>query len=98
VKTPPRIGPTMLDNPNMLPNAPIYKGLLRSGIANAMIVIPPENKPAAPEPAIARPVIKILELEAMAEITEPTVQISIYFDETTRVNGFYYLRRQSVLL
>jgi hypothetical protein len=73
VKTPPKIGPTMLDTPNMLDNAAIYNGRLRNGTANAMIVIPPENKPAAPDPATARPTMRTFELGATAQMIEPTV-------------------------
>jgi hypothetical protein len=72
VRTPPNIGPTMLDMPNMLPTAPMNIGLCRNGIENAMIVIPPENSPAAPNPATALPMINTLELFARAHTIEPT--------------------------
>jgi hypothetical protein len=58
----------------MLDSAAMYNGLLRRGTANATMVIPPENKPAAPEPAIALPTMRTFELGATAQTIEPTTQ------------------------
>jgi hypothetical protein len=38
--SPPRIGPTILDTPNILERAAMYKGRLRRGTAKATIVMP----------------------------------------------------------
>jgi hypothetical protein len=56
----------------MLESAAMYNGRLRKGTENATIVIPPENKPAAPEPAIARPTMRTFEFGATAQTMEPT--------------------------
>ena len=62
VRTPPRIGPITEEIPNMLDNMAIYIARFLNGTANPMIVIPPENKPEAPAPAMARPTISMTEL------------------------------------
>lgn len=51
----------------------IYIGLDRIGTAYAIIVIPPEYSPAAPAPAIARPMMRVMELCATAQTIEPTI-------------------------
>lgn len=67
----------MLETPNMLESAAIYNGRLRNGTENAIMVIPPENKPAAPDPATARPPMRTLEFGATAHIIEPTIRVPI---------------------
>jgi hypothetical protein len=43
--------------------------------------MPPENKPAAPDPAMARPTMRTLEFGATAHTTEPTVdECQLCFD------------------
>jgi hypothetical protein len=47
-------------------------GRRRSGTVNPTMVIPPENSPAAPDPAMALPAMRTLEFGATAHTTEPT--------------------------
>ena len=58
VKTPPSNGPATLAIPHIPPIAPMKVGLLCSGTVCARIISAPENKPAAPTPAIARPTMR----------------------------------------
>jgi hypothetical protein len=76
VNIPPRIGPTMDDTPNMLARVAKYMGLVFNGAAKPTMVILPENNPAAPMPAMARPMIKSADVGAMAHTTDPTVDVS----------------------
>lgn len=58
MNTPPNSGPATLAIPHMPPIAPMKVGLLCSGTTCARIINAPENKPAAPKPAIARPTMR----------------------------------------
>lgn len=49
-------------------------GRCRMGTVKPTMVMPPENKPAAPVPAMALPTIRTLELGATAQTTDPTGQ------------------------
>ena len=55
VNTPPSKGPATDAIPHIPPIAPIKVGLLCSGTTCARMIRAPENKPAAPTPAMARP-------------------------------------------
>jgi hypothetical protein len=57
VNTPPSNGPATDAIPHMPPRAPMKVGLLCSGTTCARMIRAPENMPAAPIPAIARPTI-----------------------------------------
>lgn len=56
----------------MLDKAAMYNGLRRRGTAKPMMVMPPENSPAAPDPATALPTINVVEFLATAHTTDPT--------------------------
>lgn len=60
----------------MPPIRPIYVGRDRSGTVTEMIKIAPEKIPAAPIPATARPMIRVVELGATPQINEPTSKIN----------------------
>lgn len=52
-------------------------GRLASGTICAIITVAPENMPADPIPAIARPTMKALELGAPPQTADPTSKIRI---------------------
>jgi hypothetical protein len=47
-------------------------GRLRSGTRGIMTIIPPLKTPADPDPAMARPIMKAVELGAAPHKAEPT--------------------------
>jgi hypothetical protein len=51
-------------------------GRLRSGTLYPIMVMPPENRPAAPTPATARPTMSMGELTAAPQITEPSSKMA----------------------
>ena len=65
-------GPATLAIPNMDPIKPVYMGRLTSGTLWLMIRIEPENSPAAPRPAMARPQISPTEVGVTAQTRDPT--------------------------
>lgn len=71
VKTPPRSGPMTEDIPKTAPKSPVYKGRLCKGTVMVIIIMTPENTPADPRPAIALPMMKILEDGAAAHSRDP---------------------------
>jgi hypothetical protein len=74
--TPPTVGPTKLETPNMLAIKPRYFGRRFSGTVCCTTARPPPNTAAAPVPAIARPRMKTMEDGAVALVTEPTSKIN----------------------
>jgi len=56
----------------MPPMSPLYIGLFANGTDSAIISIAPENTPAAPSPATARPTISAFAFGAAPHTTEPT--------------------------
>jgi hypothetical protein len=65
-------GPATLAIPNIAPTRLVYMGRFSSGTLWQMIKIEPENKPAAPRPATARPQMRPTELGVMAQTREPS--------------------------
>jgi hypothetical protein len=82
VKTPPRSGPATEAIPYMPPTRPEYMGLLESGTECARISKAPENKPAAPIPATALPIIKVMEFWATPQIRLPSSKIPMALRKT----------------
>lgn len=76
-RAPPRSGPTTDEMANVRPNIEVYMGLLRSGTSGSMIMAEPEKMPAAPRPAMARPMMKTTELGAAPQTAEPISKTSI---------------------
>lgn len=72
MKAPPNNGPATDAIPHIPPIKPNAKGLCRSGRVYARITIEPENSPAVPMPATARPTMKAVELGATAHTRLPT--------------------------
>jgi hypothetical protein len=77
VKTPPSSGPATLAIPHIPPMAPKKVGLLWSGTMCARIIKAPENKPAAPTPAIARPTMRPILDGVAPHINDPSSKIAI---------------------
>lgn len=71
------IGPSTDDNPKATPNIEVKIGRLRRGTSGSMTIIPPENMPADPKPAMARPIMKAIELGAAPQSADPTSKITI---------------------
>ena len=65
-------GPVTEAIPYMAPRIPIYVGRLARGALAATINNAPENMPALPKPAMARPTIKAVELTAEPQTALPT--------------------------
>lgn len=76
VSTPPKIGPTTDAIPNMEESEAMKMALLRRETLYPIMVIPPENKAAAPAPATARPQMSMTEFLAVAHKTEPSSNMS----------------------
>lgn len=72
MNAPPSSGPATLAIPHMPPTRPNAAGLLRSGNVYEKITMAPENRPAVPTPAKARPTMKALELGARAHTRLPS--------------------------
>ena len=68
------IGPTTDAIPNILDSVAMYIAIFSNGTENPIIVMAPENKPEAPAPATARPIMSIGEFTAAAQITDPTAR------------------------
>ena len=77
VNTPPRIGPTTEAIPNMDAVIAKYIARFRKGTEYARMLMPPEKSAAAPQPAMARPMMSILELTAVAQRIDPTILTSL---------------------
>ena len=76
MKAPPSKGPATDAMPHMPPIKPKARGLCRSGRVYARMTIEPENKPAVPMPATARPTMKAVELGATAHTRLPTSKMN----------------------
>ena len=63
--------------PKIEPMAPIYTGRLCRGTTCVMRIVEPENIPAFPRPAIARPTMKATEFGAVAHTRDPISNITI---------------------
>lgn len=61
--------------PNIAPIKPFINGRVARGATRTTIAIAPENRPAAPKPATARPAINMLELVEVAHTIEPISKI-----------------------
>jgi hypothetical protein len=61
----------MDDTPTAAPSIPVYIGRLSKGAECVRTITEPEYTPAAPMPAIARPMMKATVLGAVAHINEP---------------------------
>lgn len=76
----------MIDEiPKIDPISPTKMGRLASGTICATITVAPENMPADPIPAIARPTMKALEFGAPPQMADPTSKISIAIRKTVFV-------------
>ena len=62
--------------PYMLETTAIYKGLFLIVTVIPMMVKKPEKTPDAPTPATALPIMKVVELGATAQMTDPTSKMS----------------------
>lgn len=72
VKTPPIRGPATEATPKIAPRNPVHIGRFCSGTLCMIITIAPEETPADPSPAMARPRMKAVEFGAAPQITEPS--------------------------
>lgn len=70
--TPPTVGPRSDETLYTLVTRAIPNGLFFSGTDCPKIARLPQSMPAPPAPAIARPMIRTVELGAAAHVTEPT--------------------------
>jgi hypothetical protein len=77
VNIPPKIGPNTELNALASPKMLMKIGRFRKGTSGSMIILPPEKMPAAPAPAIARPLMKAVELGAAPQIAEPISKTTI---------------------
>lgn len=59
----------------MPPTNAVHIGLLAGGATREMIMMHPENNPAAPTPATALPTMRVAELGATPHINDPTSNI-----------------------
>jgi hypothetical protein len=65
----------MEEMPNMELMRPIKIGRFSRGMMCVRIIVDPENMPAAPMPAIARPTMNAVEFVALPHTAEPTSKI-----------------------
>lgn len=75
VKTPPSEGPMTEDIPYMLETIAKSSGRFLTSTIRDMMIIEPQNIPAAPSPAIALPTMNAGELGAAAQSTDPPSKI-----------------------
>jgi hypothetical protein len=75
VKTPPSEGPITEDMPYMLDTIAKSSGRFLISTILDIMIIAPQNIPAAPSPAIALPTMNAGELEAAAQSTDPPSNI-----------------------
>ena len=57
--------------PKIAPTMPCHNGLLCNGTVLTIMMIAPEKTPDDPQPAIARPTMKEVELGAAPQMAEP---------------------------
>jgi hypothetical protein len=77
VKAPPNTGPTQTLIPNTLTTIPIYNGRFSNTTLFVIILRAPCKRPAAPQPAIARPKMNTADLGAVAQMIDPTSHLSV---------------------
>lgn len=77
MNAPPMSGPHTDAIPYILPKNAPYFALFTSGTEHAIMMKLPENIPADPRPAIARPMIKAVEFGEIAQIKEPISKIKM---------------------
>ncbi len=68
--------------PYMAPISPVYAGRLCRGTEYAMTIKAPENIPAQPMPAIARPTIRALDVGAIPQTSDPSSKIPMALRKT----------------
>ena len=68
-------GPSMEQTPNIAPIMPLMTGRVARGATSTTMAVAPENKPAAPNPATARPAMNVLDVFETAHIIEPISNI-----------------------
>lgn len=71
-RIPPMSGPRMEQTPNIAPIMPLMTGRVARGATRTTMAVAPENRPAAPNPATARPAMNVLEVFETAHMIEPT--------------------------
>ena len=77
VKIPPMRGPTTDETPKAIPKSDVKIGRLRRGTSGMMTIIPPEKIPADPIPAMARPIMKVVEVGAAPHMADPASKTTI---------------------
>ena len=77
MSTPPSRGPTTDEIPTAVAMKPPYTDRLWSGTDCATITTAPENIPADPIPAIARPIIKVVEVGAAPQRADPASKMTV---------------------
>lgn len=65
-------GPAIVEMPKRLERIPVYNARLRRETTTATIESVPDSRPAAPAPAMARPIISMEDEVAAPDITEPS--------------------------
>ena len=63
--------------PKVAPRKPVNRLLFLNGVIFAMMMKQPENIPAPPIPAIARPIINAMEVGAAPQMALPTSNMKI---------------------
>jgi hypothetical protein len=71
VNAPPSNGPMTDEIPKTAPKSPWNIGRFASGIVCTMMTMVPENRPAEPRPAMARPTMRAFEVGAEPQIADP---------------------------
>lgn len=71
------MGPSTDEIAKAMPKMAVKVGRLRTGISGSNIIIPPEKMPAEPIPAIARPIMKAVELGAAPQRADPASKMTI---------------------
>jgi hypothetical protein len=59
------------ETPKMAPKRPCHMGRFRSGVSGIIMTMTPENTPAEPQPAMALPSMKAVEVGAAPQRAEP---------------------------
>lgn len=77
MNTPPSNGPATDAIPYMAPMNPVYIGRFTRGTEYATMIKAPEKIPALPMPAMARPIIKAMELGAAPQMRLPSSNMPI---------------------
>ena len=67
MNTPPSRGPMTAETPYEAPMIPRYAGRFSGGARKATSINAPDATPAAPKPAMARPIIKVVLFGATAK-------------------------------